>query len=251
MPPNLDLNADVGEGVGDDADETALIALVTSANIACGAHAGDERSMVRAVEAAVANVVAIGAHPGHDDRENFGRTAHPLDEHSACDLVAPQLEVLQHLCDDRGAGVRYVKLHGALYHQAEEDEPIARGVVRAVTAADRSLALLGQPNGVLSRIAGEHDVRFGREAFADRAYRADGRLVARGEADALLTAGDAAEQAARLATRGEVVAMDGSRVTIACDSLCVHGDHPGAIATARSVRDALAERGVTLQAFTA
>jgi UPF0271 protein len=226
----VDLNADVGEGFAADA---ALFGLVTSTNIACGFHAGDERSMRVACEAAVAAGVAIGAHVSYRDRGGFGRRDLRVDAATIAQDAAEQIEALQAAADGAGGRVVYVKPHGALYHRASGDGDCADAIVQAAGRA--RLAVLGFPGSELLVRAGEAGLMAVAEGFADRAYAADGTLVPRGEATSLLGADGASRQAVNLA--GSV------------RSICVHSDTPGAVEVAAAVRDALATSGVELRRF--
>lgn len=282
----IDLNADLGEGVGDD---IAMLDVVTSANIACGAHAGDPASMRSTVRAAVVRGIAIGAHVSYADREGFGRRAMDIEPARLRGEIAGQIALLAEICRSEGGRVRYVKPHGALYHRIGYDEPQARAVIEAVAdvgsfaegaaceagailgadeavgahvdvrafAAGRGstaggpLALLGMPGSLALRLAAEHSLPAVTEAFADRAYATDGTLVPRGEPGAVLS--DSATVAARalgMARAGSVVTATGSMIAIDAKSLCVHGDSPGAVAMARAVRAALDAAGIGVAAFT-
>ncbi|MFT4033968.1 MAG: LamB/YcsF family protein [Patulibacter sp.] len=241
--PTIDLNADLGEQAGDDA---ALLAIVTSANIACGAHAGNAQVAAQTAALARARGVAIGAHPGHPDRRHFGRRPHPIDPDRLTRLLAGQLAVLR----DAGVPVRYLKLHGALYHQVADTPPLAAATV--AIAAQAQLAILGPPGSVLLSQAQAAGVAAIAEGFVDRAYRLVGgrpQLVPRGAAGALLGHDAAVAQAVQLATTGSVATPGGQRLVIGAASLCLHGDTPGAVALARDVRAALEAAGVKLQAF--
>lgn len=241
-PPQIDLNADLGEEAGYD-DE--LLAIVTSANVACGAHAGSAKVAAATCAAATGRGVIVGAHPGHADREHFGRRALPI---SAAELersLRAQLAVL-----GATTAPRYLKLHGALYHQAADDPQLAGATV--VVAQQAGLALLGPPGSLLLDEARAAGVAIAAEGFVDRGYHlVDGRpqLVPRGERGALLEPEDAVRQAVQLATEGVVRAPDGAAVAIAVDSLCVHGDTPDAVRIAARVRGALEQAGVELRAF--
>ena len=226
----VDLNADVGEGFAADA---ALFGLVTSANVACGFHAGDEQSMRVACEAAAVAGVAIGAHVSYRDREGFGRRELDVDPATLGAEAAEQIEALQAAADAAGGRVAYVKPHGALYHRASVDRACAEAIVRAAGRA--RLAVLGFRGSELLARAGEAGLQAVAEGFADRAYAADGTLVPRGDPTSLLGADAAARQA---------VALAGS-----AGSICIHGDTPGAVEVAAAVRAALAAAGVEVRAF--
>ena len=243
----LDLNADVGEG-DPEADE-ALLPLVTSANVACGAHAGDAHTMRATVALAQRHGVAVGAHPGYDDREGFGRRPMQLAAEDIMDLLVHQLGALDAIARSEGAIVRHVKPHGALYNQAESDDALAAAIIAAVQAFDPSLRLVGRAGSAMARAAAAVGYPFTREAFADRRYRADGSLLPRSEADAVLTDPDeVADQVRSLVTHGEVVASDGSHLPIAFETLCLHGDTPGSGVLAARIRQELHALGVRVSA---
>jgi UPF0271 protein len=248
----IDLNADVGEGVVTDAE---LVPLVSSVNIACGAHAGDLRTMRRAVEIAIQSGAAIGAHPGFADRANFGRLDISLPSGAAGELVVDQVALLEGVASSLGARVGHVKLHGALYNMAARDGALAGEIAGALARAMREsgakwilVGLAGSKLLAAGRAAG---LRVKAEAFADRGYRSDGSLVPRSEAGSLLAdPAMAVRQALRIATEGMVIAHDGTEVPIEADTLCIHGDTPGAVEFARSVRSALAAAGIDVGHWT-
>lgn len=243
----IDLNADLGEGCGDDA---ALLTSVTSANVACGFHAGGPTVMAETVAAAVANGVVVGAHVSYPDREGFGRREMTVSAKQLRADVLYQLGALDALARAAGTRVRYVKPHGALYHRVAADEATARALLAAVRDYDPGLLLLTLPGSVATRCAAAAGVAAVGEAFADRGYTPDGRLVPREQPGALLTdPEEVARRGVRLATEGVVRAVDGSNVQVAAGSLCLHGDTPGAVELARRVRDALTAAGVTVTAF--
>lgn len=243
----LDLNADVGEGQPDS--DAALLQLVTSANIACGLHAGDPHTMRKTVALAVRHEVAVGAHPGFDDREGFGRRPVQLSASELTDLLLYQLGALHAIARVEGAAVHHVKPHGALYNQAERDETLAADIITAVRAFDPQLRLVGRAGSAMARAAGALGHPFSAEAFADRRYRADGSLLSRSEPGAVLTQPDAVvSQVRRLVTDGEVLADDGTRVPVAFETLCLHGDTPGSAALAARIRQELGALGVVVSA---
>ncbi len=248
----MDLNADLGEGYGvwRLADDDALIALVTSANVACGFHAGDPSTMRRVCASAVARGVAIGAQVSYQDRAGFGRRHIDYDPAELTDDVLYQLAALDGFARVAGGRVRYVKPHGALYNTAVVDEVQAGAVVRAVREYDDTLPLLGLPGSALLRLGAAAGLRTVAEGFADRAYTPAGALVSRREPGALVTDEDTVvARAVRMATEGTVVAADGTNIAMTIESLCVHGDTPGAVSLARRVRAGLTEAGVTVQPF--
>lgn len=246
----IDLNADLGETVDGvpTADDEALFAVVSSASVACGGHAGDADSMRAAVARAAERGVAVGAHPSYPDRARFGRVRITLPAGDLRAAVAAQLRALV----AAGADLRYVKPHGALYHAVRDDAAQADAVAAAIAdvSADlaRALPVLGL-TGEIERAARSVGLPFRQEAFLDRGYRTDGALVPRDEPGALLHDPDeVAARAVRLATEGVVVAVDGSLVRVEAVSLCVHGDSPGAVAMAEAVRAALSAAGVRVRA---
>ena len=241
----IDLNADLGEDGPADAD---LLDLVTSASIACGFHAGSPASMVATARAAATRGVAIGAHPSYDDREGFGRRPVEADPDELFAVVLYQVGAMAAAASAAGAALRYVKPHGALYNRASVDPAVAEPVVRAV--AEAGIPLLCPPMSRLEEVARDRGVVTYSEAFADRAYAADGSLVPRSDAGAVID--DPEEIAARavgLATRGRVMAIDGTEIDVPADSICVHGDSPKAPDIARAVRTRLAAVGVEVRAF--
>ncbi|WP_396658658.1 5-oxoprolinase subunit PxpA [Microbacterium sp.] len=246
----IDLNADLGETVEGvpTADDEAMFAVVSSASVACGGHAGDAASMREAVDRARRFGVALGAHPSFPDRAGFGRVALPLDPDDLRAAVDAQLADLA----AAGADIRYVKPHGALYHAAGSDPAVARAVAAAVVRLSdrvgRAVPLLALGDA-LATAAAEIGLPFVREAFLDRGYLADGGLVPRGAPGALLDdPARVAERAVLLAREGVVQAVDGKLVRADAASLCVHGDSPSAVAMARAVRAALDDAGVGVRA---
>lgn len=245
----IDLNGDVGEGFGaySIGSDSALIPLLSSANIACGFHAGDPRTMRETVARCVAANVAIGAHPGLPDRIGFGRRPMEIAPEEAHDDLLYQIGALQAFAHAAGASLRHVKLHGALYHMADRSDPLAEAVVRAVCALDRTLVLFAPPAGAMQRAAEAAGLRLAVEAFADRRYGAGGKLLPRRDPRALVESPDeAARQAVMLAKAGEVVTADGGREAVRADTICIHGDSPHALATAAAVRAALEREGLAV-----
>ncbi len=240
----VDLNSDLGEGAG---TEQSIMPFITSANIACGAHAGDERSMRETIRLAIANRVAPGAHPGYRDPANFGRTALdiPADALTA-DLVA-QIGALRAIARSEGTDLAHVKAHGALYNTAQRDEGVAAAIVRAVLTAAPELVLFVFPGSAVERAARAAGLRVAREGFVDRVYEPDGTLRARSHADALITDPErAAAQALSFTRDGGVRTKDGTFLEQGVDTLCVHGDTPGAPAILRAARAALVAAGVAV-----
>lgn len=231
---SIDLNADLGEGL--DEVDRVLLEIVTSANVACGFHAGDESVARRVCRAAGARGVAVGAHVGYRDRDGFGRRELGTPPEVVAAEAAEQMAALEAWAGSEGVRVTYVKPHGALYTRASVDADCAAALVRAAVEAG-GLAMLGLPGSALLVQAHAAGLAAFAEGFADRAYRPDGSLVPRSETGAVLEAEDALEQAVRLAAEGVV------------DSLCLHGDTPGVAALGRRVRDALTAAGVELRRF--
>jgi 5-oxoprolinase (ATP-hydrolysing) subunit A len=248
----IDLNADLGEGFGvwRLGDDAGLLDVVTSANVACGFHAGDPVTMRRVCAGSVRRSVAIGAQVGYRDLVGFGRRRMEIDPDELSADVLYQLGALDGFARAAGSRVRYVKAHGALYNTAADDPGPAGAIATAVAAFDGTLPLLGLPGSALATAADSAGVPFVAEAFADRGYLASGRLVPRGLPGAVLT--DPAAIAARavaIARDHQLTADDGSVLSVPAGSLCVHGDTPGAVGIARAVRAALTEAGITLAPF--
>lgn len=239
----IDLNADVGEGM----DDAPLMPFLTSANVACGLHAGSPALMDRTVQAAQRQGVRVGAHPGYADRESFGRTSLKLADDEVRALVLYQVSALAAIARARSVGLTHVKAHGALYNQAARDSRLARVVAEAVFAFDPSLRLVGLAGSAQIEAARAVGLRPAGEAFADRRYLPDGSLMPRTQSGAVLhDPAEAAEQALRIARDREVIASDGSRLHVEAETLCLHGDTVGALAIARAVREALERANVTI-----
>ena len=249
---SVDLNSDVGESFGrwTLGDDEAVLANVTSANVACGFHAGDPTTLRRTCGLAVAGGVVVGAQVGYRDLAGFGRRFLDVAPRELADDVLYQLGALEALCRVSGTRVRYLKPHGALYNTVVHHEAQARAVVDALADYDRDLPVLGLPGSVLLRVAQEKGLRTVAEAFADRGYTPDGTLVPRSEPGALLH--DPTEVAARvlrLVTEGVLTAVDGGDVVVRADSVCLHGDSPGAVEMARAVRSTLDSHGIAVSPF--
>jgi len=248
----IDLNADLGESFGRWVlgDDEAMLELVSSANVACGFHAGDPLTLLRTVKAAVARGVRIGAQVGYRDLAGFGRRYIDMESAELTAEVIYQIGALDGLARSAGTRVRYVKPHGALYNTIVSDNVQAAAVVAAVVAYDPGLPVLGPPGSAFLRLAAEAGLAGVREAFADRGYTATGTLVSRRLPGAVLHDPDEiASRAADLVRHGTLRAVSGETLTISVDSICVHGDTPGAVAIARAVRDRLVAEGVTVRAF--
>jgi 5-oxoprolinase (ATP-hydrolysing) subunit A len=248
----VDLNSDLGEGYGRWAlgDDAALLKVVTSANVACGFHAGDPATIDRTVRAAAERGVAVGAQVSYPDLVGFGRREIDVPPDELTADVLYQIGALEAFARAAGGRVRYVKPHGALYNRIARDPVQAAAVVEAVRRYDPALPLLTLPGSAAMEAAAEAGIAAVGEGFADRAYTAEGRLVSRREPGAVLDDPErVAARAVAMATEGRVETIDGGDVTVEIASLCVHGDTPGAVELARAVRAALEEAGVALEAF--
>ena len=241
--PSIDLNCDLGEGAGHDAE---LMPLITSANIACGGHAGDAATMRATVALAQKHGVAVGAHPGFPDRANFGRVELAVTPDEVHGLVLDQIRRLQAL-----APVRHVKLHGALYNMAARDAALARAAVDAIYELDPKLILFGLAGSQMIAVAEACGLPVASEVFADRTYQADGALTPRTQSDALITdAAVAVAQVVRRVREGRVRATDGTDLLIRADTVCVHGDGANPVEFARRLRHELnAAAGIEIRSF--
>ncbi|NNH73910.1 LamB/YcsF family protein [Nocardia uniformis] len=248
----FDLNSDLGEGFGawSMGDDAAMLDIVTSANIACGFHAGDPSIMRRTCALAVAKGVRIGAHIGYRDLIGFGRRALAISPEELRDETLYQIGGLDAFARAAGDRVRYVKPHGALYHAAAADRALAEAVVGPMREFDSGLVLLGPAGTELEGAARDAGIAFVGEGFADRAYLESGALAARGLPGAVLWPDDAVMQALSIARDGKANTVDGGSVTVRAASICVHGDSPAAVEMARRIRATLDDAGVTVTAFT-
>ncbi|MFE3165941.1 LamB/YcsF family protein [Streptomyces sp. NPDC059224] len=249
---SIDLNADLGEGFGRWrlTDDEQLLSVVTSANVACGFHAGDAATMRRVCELAAARGVTIGAQVSYRDLAGFGRRAMDVPPAELAAEVAYQIGALEVFARAAGARVAYVKPHGALYNRVVHDEEQAAAVVDGVLLASASLPVLGLPGSRLLALARTAGLPTVAEAFADRAYTDEGRLVPRGREGAVVSDPETVMQrSVELARSGAVTAHSGTRIAVRARSLCLHGDTPGAVELARRVRTRLTEAGVTVTAF--
>jgi len=228
-------------------DDATVLPYVTSANVACGMHAGDPSIMDETVELALSRGIRVGAHPGYPDRANFGRVTMEMAADEIENLVVYQVAALQGFARSRGARLTHVKPHGALYHNGGEFPDIARAIADGVRRVGTHLVLVGAAGSMLIGAGREAGLPVAGEAFADRRYRADGTLVPRGEAGALVTDPDeAAEQAVRLAQDRVVIANDGSRIDVRADTICLHGDTPGAADIARKIHERFRLAGIRI-----
>ncbi len=242
----VDLNADLGEGCANDRE---LLQLVSSANIACGFHAGDAQTMVQSVRWAREFGVAIGAHPSFPDRENFGRTAMQLPPETVYAQVLYQVGALAAIARAEGGTLVHVKPHGMLYNQAAKDPALADAIARAVLAVDGTLRLIGLAGSELIRAGQRLGLQTRQEVFADRRYQDDGTLVPRSEPDALIESDEQAlAQTLHMVERGEVISRSGQAVPVQADSVCVHGDGAHALAFARLLRRSFEQRQIAIRA---
>ena len=248
----IDLNSDVGESFGNwkMGDDAAVFESVSSANVACGFHAGDPSTIAQTCRDAVAAGVTIGAHPAYRDLAGFGRRFLDCSYTELFDDVLYQLGALQAMARAAGSEIRYVKPHGALYNTIVRHEVHAKAVIDAVRTFDKDLPVLLLPGAVALDVARDAGLRGVTEAFADRNYNPDGTLVSRREANAVIHDADqVTANMVRLATQGTITAVDGTEIPMSAESICVHGDTPGAVAMARAVRAGLENAGVTIQSF--
>lgn len=242
----VDLNCDLGEGAGFDAE---LMPLITSANIACGAHAGNLETMIETVELAARHRVMVGAHPGYFDLQNFGRQPRAIAPAEAARLVLMQIEQLFEVA---GSKLRHVKLHGALYNQVSNEIPLADAVVAELARLWPDLILYALAGSYFARAASARGLRVAEEVFADRTYQPDGSLTPRTQPNSLIQDEDAmVDQVLTMLRRGVVRAVDGSEVPITAETICLHGDTPQAVAFAHRLRKELAVLGVAVKAFSA
>ena len=240
----VDLNCDVGEGAGQDAE---LMPLITSANVACGAHAGDSSTMYETLRLAAAHRVAVGAHPGFRDRKNFGRLEQAIEPSELIELVQPQLADLQALA---GPALRHMKLHGALYNQVSRDARLSEALVEMLRRSWPGLGLFALANSELWKAARQRKLRVASEVFADRTYQRDGSLTPRSRTDALIhDEAVAVAQVLRMVREGVVRATDGADVPIVAETICLHGDGSHAVAFARRLRRELQSAGVEVRTF--
>jgi len=246
MNLSVDINADLGEGAGHD---TELFELISSANIATGFHAGDSDTMHAAVCAAKEHGVAVGAHPSFFDRENFGRKELKMADQEVLDAVAYQLGIFQAIASALDVRPNHVKPHGALYNMAVRDAKLADAIARAIESVDPTLILFAPDKSDLARAGETHGLQIAREIFADRNYLNDGWLVPRTRPDALLhDPKQAAARVLRMLREGKVRSVEGSDVDVRGETICVHGDTPGAVEFARELRTRLESEGVRISA---
>jgi len=242
---NIDLNCDMGEGMG---NEAFLLPFISSANIACGYHAGDAEEMKRVVDCCIKNNVAIGAHPSYPDKENFGRTVLHLSTNEIYLLVKKQLEILHTIVVAAAATLHHVKPHGALYNMAAKDAAIAHAIAMAVNDFDSELIYYGLSGTVMIEEAKKIGLRTAQEVFADRTYQPDGSLTARTETNALITdAAIAIQQVLQMVNNKTVTATSGANIPIHADTICIHGDGINAIRFAEELNTSLQQAGITIK----
>jgi UPF0271 protein len=246
MKLQVDINADLGEGAGQDAE---LFELISSANIACGFHAGNPLSLFAAIRAAKEKGVAVGAHPSFDDRENFGREELTVPIPQLFAQLVYQIGAFYSVAVAAGARARHVKPHGALYNMAVRDEKLAEVITNSIMAVDPKLILFAPARSLLESAGEKAKLHIAREVFADRNYLSDGSLVPRSRSDALLhDPQEAAARVLRMLRQGKVQSVEGSDVDVRAETICVHGDTPGAVEFARQLRSQLEHEGIEIRA---
>ncbi|WP_260607632.1 5-oxoprolinase subunit PxpA [Chitinophaga polysaccharea] len=241
----IDLNCDMGEGLDNDA---AIMPFISSANIACGYHAGSHDTMLHTATLALENNVAIGAHPGFADKENFGRTEQQLSDQALYELITTQLYAMQLVCKSLGAIMRHVKPHGALYNMAARSPVMARVIVKAVKDTDPQLCFFGLSSSWLITAAKEAGLKTASEVFADRTYQDDGSLTPRSHPGALIEKEELAiAQVLQMVTGQKVTTVNGHTIPITAETICIHGDGAHAAAFARTINAALRDHQLTIQ----
>ncbi|HEY8919112.1 MAG TPA: 5-oxoprolinase subunit PxpA [Chitinophaga sp.] len=241
----IDLNCDMGEGLDTDG---AIMPFISSANIACGYHAGNKDTMQHTATLAVQHKVAIGAHPGFADKENFGRTEQHLTDNALYDLVTTQVYALQVICRSLHAPLVHVKPHGALYNMAAKDANMARIIAKAVHDVDKKLCLFGLSNSQLITAAKAAGLKTASEVFADRTYQDDGSLTPRSQANALIDSEEQAiQQVLQMVSQQKVTTVNGHTIPLTADTICIHGDGAHAVAFARAVHAALHDHHLTIR----
>ncbi|MFL6468681.1 MAG: 5-oxoprolinase subunit PxpA, partial [Pyrinomonadaceae bacterium] len=244
MALSIDINCDLGEGCENDAE---LMRYISSANIACGFHAGNTETMKRTVELALANNVAIGAHPSFPDRENFGRTEMSIPYPEVSEIVAEQIILLKDVCDEMGARLHHVKPHGALYNMAVKDRVLSRTIANTVSNVDNGLLLFGMPNSFMISEAEACGLRSVSEVFADRTYQPDGTLTPRSQPHALIDDVEICKtHVLRMVQEQNVIATDGSVVPIKAETICIHGDGARAVEFAAAINRTLRNQGIEI-----
>jgi len=238
----IDINSDVGESFGPYkmGNDEELFPFITSANIACGFHAGDPGTIRRTLDLAVRHKVAVGAHPGYPDRLHFGRVALPYSAAEVVDFVLYQIGALQAMAETSGLKLQHVKLHGALYHVAAEDRRLAEALLDGIVRFQHSLIIVGPPSSTLQEESEDRGLDYAAEGFADRAYTDEGKLVSRTKSNSLLTDPPAAaEQALQIVKERKADSVSGKKIDLKVQTICIHGDTPGAARIAKAVREKL------------
>lgn len=243
----VDLNCDLGEGMNTDEQ---IIPLISSANIACGFHAGDESIMKRTIELCLQHGVAIGAHPSWPDRENFGRTEMNLSEQELYDCLIDQLQLLQNIASTFNTKLKHVKPHGALYNQSAKNKIISSAIAKAVKDFDSSLILFGLSGSISLKEAELLGLKTAHEVFADRTYMDDGSLTPRSRPNALIEDEDkAVQQALQMIKQGTVTAISGKVIPVKADTVCLHGDGKHALVFCTNIHEQLKKQGIVIQAI--
>ncbi len=242
----IDINCDLGEGIGND---EAIMPFISSANIACGFHAGDNETMDYTIGLALKNKIAIGAHPGYADKNNFGRTNINLSHPEIRDLVSEQISIVYHKTNIAGTKLRHVKPHGALYNQAAVDIDIAKAIAESITSIDKDLIYVGLANSVMQEAAQKYKLRFRAEAFADRAYTNSGLLVPRKENNAVIyDTKICKERVLRIAQGKSIISLDKKEIIINAQTICIHGDNPQAIEVSKMIYEYLVQNNIKITA---
>jgi|ERR1051326_2021300 UPF0271 protein len=243
----IDINCDMGEGIGND---EAIMPFISSANIACGYHAGNEEIMKQTIELAIKNKVAIGAHPSFFDKENFGRTEKNLPVDEIYDLVILQLRTIDKIIKERSQKLHHVKPHGALYNMSAKDPQIAKAIARAVKDFDDDLILFGLSGSYSVSEANAIDLKTANEVFADRTYQDDGSLTLRSQANALIEDVEKSiQQALKMIREKSVTSVNGKNLSIIADTICIHGDEKNAVEFARQIFQNLTQHNIDIKAI--
>lgn len=246
MRSHIDLNCDLGEGVG---IEAAILPYVSTINIACGAHAGDEALIRNTIRLAKEQQVAIGAHPSYPDRENFGRTVLPITAEDLQRSVRQQIDLVRGIAFEEHYPITHIKLHGALYNQAAKEDALATLLVETIAAIDPLLLVFGLPGSALEQRAIQYNLRFVKEAFADRTYQDDGSLTPRAHPNALIEDNsDCVQQVLRMIRQQEVVTLSGKIISLSAETVCLHGDGLHAVAFAKSLWQELKKENIIIRA---
>jgi UPF0271 protein len=244
---SIDINCDLGEGMQNDA---SLMPCISSANIACGYHAGDESTIRTTIRLALKNKVAVGAHPGFADKKNFGRLELSFAGHEYYTLVMDQLVLFNEIAHDEGATIHHVKAHGALYNLAAKNEMVAAEIAKAVFDFDPSLIFYGLSNSSMLRVAERTGLKIASEVFADRTYQEDGTLTPRIQKFAMVTDVNAvATQALLMASEQKVLSTSGKSIAVKADTICIHGDTPNAHAIAKAIHNCLKENKIEIRSI--